>query len=227
MTLYSKFYSELNNEQREALDSSGRCVVLAGPGSGKTHTLVLKTAYLLGEEVQPPQRLACITYHNDAVDEIETRLGKFGPYGSSRLFVGTVHSFCLAQIIRPFIGIYLHDSWYNNLHIAEDKVQQELYATALAKLDNPYPSLHLNEIHKYRLSAPLDYSVHGEDIDAVCRAYESELRLNNFIDFNDIAIAACRLVERYPLVAKMLSSRFPWIVVDEYQNLGYPFHHML
>ena len=50
-----------NPGQQAAFDSAGNCVVLAGPGSGKTKTLVLKLARIMAEDVRAPRGAACIT----------------------------------------------------------------------------------------------------------------------------------------------------------------------
>ena len=80
----------------------GNTVVLAGPGSGKTATQVVKVANLVTEVVPPPQGVACITFNNDAVAEFRMRLAEHGIYGNRQLFLGTVHSFCLNCVIRPY-----------------------------------------------------------------------------------------------------------------------------
>ena len=54
-----------NPGQQAAYDSQGHCVVLAGPGSGKTKTLVLKLARILAEDVRAPRGAACITYSQE------------------------------------------------------------------------------------------------------------------------------------------------------------------
>jgi hypothetical protein len=53
-----------NKGQWAAYESQGNCVILAGPGSGKTKTLTIKMARLLSEDVRPPRGIACITYNN-------------------------------------------------------------------------------------------------------------------------------------------------------------------
>src|SRR5437879_12298010 len=95
----------LNPEQRAAVDHNGNTVVLAGPGSGKTDTIVLKVACLLHREVRPPRGVACLTYGNDAVHEFTMRLRGLGVTTGRRLFLGTVHSFCLNRVLRPFAAI--------------------------------------------------------------------------------------------------------------------------
>lgn len=54
-----------NDQQWAAYESTGHCIVLAGPGSGKTKTLVLKLARVLAEDVRAPRGVACITYSQE------------------------------------------------------------------------------------------------------------------------------------------------------------------
>src|SRR5271163_4482352 len=80
-------YDRLNPEQKEAVRSSGNTVVLAGPGSGKTETLVIKIAHLLSSEIRAPRGLACLTYNNDTVKEFRNRLAGFGIHPGRRVFL--------------------------------------------------------------------------------------------------------------------------------------------
>ncbi|WP_042069192.1 UvrD-helicase domain-containing protein, partial [Acinetobacter tandoii] len=93
---------EKNKEQFEAVQSKSHCVVLAGPGSGKTKTLTTAIARTLHEEVIAPRAIACITYNNECAIELENRLTRLGVMTQDRNFIGTVHSFALTQIIIPY-----------------------------------------------------------------------------------------------------------------------------
>src|ERR1035441_3919501 len=91
-----------NKEQWEAYESKGNCVVLAGPGSGKTRVITIKIARFLDEHVRRPQRLGCITSSNACVSELFARLRKLGVADDERLLISTVHSFCLTELVLPF-----------------------------------------------------------------------------------------------------------------------------
>jgi ATP-dependent DNA helicase Rep len=91
-----------NNEQWRVYESKGNCVVLAGPGAGKTKTITIKIARLLSEDVRQPRRLACITYSNACVGELRARLQKLGINDDERLLLSTVHSFCLTELVLPY-----------------------------------------------------------------------------------------------------------------------------
>lgn len=84
-----------NKEQYNAAIETGHCVVIAGPGSGKTKTLTTAMARTLMDDVIDPRGVACITYNNECATELEDRLSKFGVISSDRSFIGTVHSFAL------------------------------------------------------------------------------------------------------------------------------------
>lgn len=88
--------------QRQAYNAPGNCVVLAGPGSGKTKTLTIKMARILIEDVRPPRGLACLAYSSESARELVRRLDRLGVHESENVFVGTVHSFCLKQVVLPY-----------------------------------------------------------------------------------------------------------------------------
>src|SRR5260370_23463422 len=125
-------FERLNDEQKEAVRSDGNTVVLAGPGSGKTETLVIKIAHLLSNDIQAPRGLACITYNNDSVKEFRTRLAGFGIYPGRRIFLGTVHSFCLNCILRPF-GRLASERFQTGIQVAAEKRAGSLLEKALGQ----------------------------------------------------------------------------------------------
>jgi DNA helicase-2/ATP-dependent DNA helicase PcrA len=93
---------EGNPGHRAAYDSTGHCVVLAGPGSGKTKTLVLKLARILAQDVEMPRGAACITYSQECARELARRPEDLGLREAGNLFIGTVHGFCLRHLVMPY-----------------------------------------------------------------------------------------------------------------------------
>ena len=94
---YLKACEEFQNNpgQLQAYDSKGNCVLLAGPGSGKTKTLTIKLARMLSEDVHPPRGVACITYNLECAAELRRRLDGLGVQENEYTYIGTIHSFCL------------------------------------------------------------------------------------------------------------------------------------
>src|SRR5262245_57580231 len=131
VALYQAGAEELrrNREQWKAYESKGHCVVLAGPGSGKTKVLTLKLARLIAEDVTPPRGVACLTYNNECVKELTRRLARLGIRNSRNVFVGTVHSFCLKAVLLPYAklgGLALPDP----LRIAMSSDSERLFSQA-------------------------------------------------------------------------------------------------
>jgi len=91
-----------NDGQWAAYNSMGHCVMLAGPGSGKTKTLTIKMARMLAEDVKPPRGIACITYNNQCARELKRRLKALGVDDGHRTSIGTLHGFCLKHIVLPY-----------------------------------------------------------------------------------------------------------------------------
>ena len=95
---------ELNSEQAAAVEEPASALLIACPGSGKTRTLTYKIAYELSRSTNK-RFVVAITYTHRAADEIQERIEDLG-VDTSSLWIGTIHSFCLEWIIKPY-GIYL------------------------------------------------------------------------------------------------------------------------
>ncbi len=129
-----------NPGQWAAYDSHGHCVVLAGPGSGKTKTLTVKLARLLAEDVQEPRGVACITYNNECARELESRLAALGIEPGGRVFIGTVHSFSLTQIVLPYAkvaGLGLPDEFSVATQSERARALERAYRSVIGGPDNP------------------------------------------------------------------------------------------
>lgn len=220
-----------NDEQWQAYESTGNCVVLAGPGAGKTKTITIKLARLLEEEVRAPQRLACITYSNACVSEIRSRLKKLGVAEDGRLHLATVHSFCLTQLVMPYAqlaGLKVPDP----LVVASPAQSKQLFEKAhLETLGSPAPKWFRMESDRLRRTV-LDHNSkewkNWKGLEPpVVKAYERILLDKGLIDFDGIVLTALRLIEDFEWVRQSIRAKFPIIVVDEYQDLGLPLHRMM
>ncbi len=91
----------LNAAQQEAVAACQRTVaVVAGPGTGKTKTLVSRIAYLVEKQGVKPDEITAVTFTNQAAAEmrnrLQTRLG--GKRAVARMTIGTFHAICLALL---------------------------------------------------------------------------------------------------------------------------------
>ena len=234
-TLYLKAAEDFreNPGQLDAYESTGHCVVLAGPGSGKTKTLTLKLARMLAEDVREPRGVACITYNNECARELETRLASLGVQPSSRVFVGTVHSFSLTQIVLPYAkpaGLNLPDDFKVASVRQHQAAMERAYDQSIGGSDNPHERWRLR-MDRYRRSildrTSDEWRTSDPTLAKLVETYETELRRNHLIDFDDMPLLALQALIGHEWVRKAILAKFPVLAVDEYQDLGHALHKMV
>ncbi len=220
-----------NPEQWKAYESKGHCVVLAGPGSGKTKVLTVKMARMLAEDVAIPRGIACLTFNSECVRELERRLDQLGVHQAENVVVGTVHSFCLKNILVPFGHLAKLDLPFP-LRVANASERRDVFEGTIAKeisADEP-PDRWRTRFDRYRRThldrESADWK-EDEQLAHLIEKYESSLHSKGFVDFDDMVILGLRLVEEHPWVRSALRARFPILVVDEYQDLGLPLHRIV
>lgn len=228
MDVLSEQFRRLNRQQNRAVKRRQNTVVLAGPGSGKTATLVVKAAYLLAEIIDAPRGLACITYNNEAAAEFRRRLESLGIKSSSRIFLGTVHSFCLNAIIRPLAPLV--NSTAADLQVVGEAKASELLSKAAGQVGpeaHPYDLRETITRLRSRIMCGEDYSGFGDvDLEILDRYYRL-LKSEKLLDFEGIVEQALDLVRKHKWARDLLAARFPWVLVDEYQDLGGPLHRIV
>jgi len=212
-----------NAKQWEAFSTSGHCVVLAPPGSGKTKLLATRVAYDLVTRIEMPAGAACITLTNPAAEQLQRRIDALEPSRRSTLFVGTVHSFALARIILPFARVAGRED------VADLKIASRREALGILKqaTERYYPDPRDQyqvrstvERNRRRFASREAWSLSGSRVYAVYQDFETELRSRGLMDFDDIVLFAVELVENHSFVRTVLTARYPRIYVDEYQDLA-------
>ena len=233
-TAYLKASDELreNPGQWAAYESTGHCVVLAGPGSGKTKTLTIKLARMLAEDVRDPRGIACITYSNECARELRRRLQALGVEERDRhIFIGTIHSFSLKHIVAPFAlaaGLEIASP----IKIATTSEQRKLFDAALTNVmgESAQASQFRLPIDAYRRThLNRSAAIWNEDTNfaGVITDYEARLRRDGLIDFDDMMLLGLNLVESHEWVRRSIAAKFPVLAVDEYQDLGMPLHRIV
>lgn len=221
-----------NKRQWAAYESEANCIVLAGPGSGKTKVLTTKLARMLSEDVSAPRGIVCVTYSSECARELTRRLARLGVRNHRNVFVGTVHSFCLKAIVLPYAhlaGIPIP----NPLIVATNAVKDRAFSDALAQVisadENPAYWRTRCEAYRRTFLDRQSAAWRGKDGDAsrVVERYEQILHDGGAIDFDDMMLLGLRLVEGFPWVRKAIRSRYPIVVIDEYQDLGVPLHRLV
>ncbi len=233
-SLYLRAAQDLraNAGQWEAYNSKGHCVVLAGPGSGKTKTLTVKLARMLAEDVKEPRGIACVTYNTECARELEQRLAALGVESCRRVFVGTVHSFSLTQIVLPYAKV-AKLGLPEGFTVASDYQQKAALETAFRRSiggpDNPQDwKLPMNRHRRSILNRESKaWKERDPDLSRLVEEYEKELRTQGVIDFEDMPLLAMRALRDNEWLRKAILAKYPILAVDEYQDLGLPLHRMV
>lgn len=223
---------KLDEDQREAVHFDGNVVVTAGPGSGKTLTLVCRAAFLLSEKVSPFRSVACITYTRDAAGEMVERMTHLGPDLGKRIVARTFHSFCLSEILFPYSKLIGVDPPKRDGVVPTDSADSsECLSEAFDELGINYlvPQYWVSTLTKIRRAIWLDESLNAYDpreVEAV-RLFEQKMRSRGLIDFEAMTSRALEIMERSKQARDLFQAKFPYLLIDEYQDLGGVLHSLV
>ena len=191
------FLDKLNPQQKQVCIDEGNILLKACPGSGKTRTLTYKIAFLVEKYIDSKKLNIAITYTNRAADEIRKRLEKVET-PEDKVWVGTIHQFCLEFIIRPYT--MYHKRLRKGYHIIDEYVTKQYVEEIIEELgiDIGY-------------SKPFEYP-------EILEKYQKKLLDEKEIDFNDILSISFDLISDKKFIAENISGIIRTILVDEYQD---------
>jgi len=223
----SDLLSSLNPSQQEAVKHfEGPALVVAGAGSGKTRTVVHRIAYLLRERRVYPAEILAVTFTNKAAGEMKERLEKMVGRSAKDLWVATFHAACV-RILRTF-GQYV--GLKAGFVIYDDADQSALLKEILKELEveaRPGPFRAMIDQIKNRGDGLVEFMRGAHDFIGgvpkdlaaeVYRKYQSGLRMQGAVDFNDLLLLTIELFEQQPEVLNKVRQRARFIHVDEYQD---------
>lgn len=207
-----------NPEQLAAITSRAETIlVAAGPGTGKTFTLVARIEHLLAAENARPEEMVAITFTNRAAREMHARLERDLGEAAQPIFVGTFHGYCLALLRKENPDLMV---------IGED--DRDFY------LRKAFPALPRAEHHtlKKQLAAHVDQLNRGTlptgaALPDLLQRYLASLTPNQAIDL-DLVIPWCvERLSRDPAFAGQVSGRVAHLFVDEFQDLNHPQYQLV
>lgn len=209
-------FESLSEKQREIVfDKSGKFVVRACPGSGKTYCVSARLARLILEWRNDYVGIAAVSFTNVAWQEIEKKYCdefKLGDRISFPHFLGTIDSFINKYIFLPYghlvlkcknrptlvgephgiwTGKYFSDSLFDNISY---KIEGTLYA--------------IND-----RAMPNNWSTNNKII-----ASKKNINKSGFATQSDANYFAMKILEEFPQIAKAIALRFPYLIVDEAQD---------
>ncbi len=203
--------SELNQSQRQAVSHPAKyLLIVAGPGTGKTHTLTHRIVRAVRSSPQKTLALA-ITFTNKAAEELEDRLAQHIPACGNNILVGTFHRFCLR-----YLKGHVKDT---NLPTAL-RIASLFECEALAK--GLWPNLTKRQIKEKLQAMSAHKVVHfAQPLPADVAAYNGMLRRHALLDYDDV------LVEAWKVLSCGVPTPFTHVFVDEYQDINYLQHALL
>ena len=237
----------LNDAQnRAARHRSGPLLLRAGPGTGKTQTLIGRLLELRDSAVEPSSILV-LTFSNKAAGEMTDRTISAWPEAAGELTIGTFHSFGL-DILRRFheraslpaeprlldtaeaVALVENEFVRLNLqHFKELRDPTDVLRDLLAAISRAKDEV--VDQQGYRMLAQSTYDsaqteeerIHGEKCLEIAQVYEAYERLKaerGAVDFGDLVSRTVRLIETDEEVRWRLCSRYSHVLVDEYQDVN-------
>lgn len=191
------YLEQLNTQQKEVCTEERNVLLKACPGSGKTRTLTYKLAYLVNKYNSSRKLNVAITYTNRAAEEIKERLEKLD-IPEDKVWVGTIHQFCLEFIIRHYT--MYHSRLKKGYHIIDEFVSKQ----------------YVDEIEK-ELNMDIGYN-NPFDYPQVVEKYQERLSAEKEIDFNGILEISNDLLRCNKFIAENIAGVIRAILIDEYQD---------
>lgn len=241
--LIEKHYPFLNEAQREAVArTEGPLLIIAGPGSGKTLVLVVRTLNILLQGKAEPKQIVLCTFTEKAAFELRYRTAQaartLGYTGDlSQLRVGTIHSICNNHLTR-----FRHHTSLGSGYEVLDDLTQPLFLfenfdtivpppesgkylgkwasrwTAIQGLTEFFNKITEELVDPEALAASNDPFL--QHLGSAYRRYEEALRSRNRLDFAHQQKAFFELLND-PDIAEQVQASVCYVLVDEYQDTNY------
>lgn len=231
-----------NTAQLQAIHTvDGPLLIIAGPGSGKTFTLVDRVVYLATEKGRQPENLMVVTFTEKAASELITRVSDrmlaIGVrFNLNEMYIGTFHSICLRWLEehREFTRLKRNFTMM-------DQFDQQYFVYQHLREYEAIPSIHLligkpensawnktKQLVKWLNTASEEF-LDADELkkakdESVCvlglalETYQRQLDEANALDFSTIQYETLKLLRNQPQARDKLRSRISHIMVDEYQD---------
>ena len=215
-----KLLEGLNEGQKKAVKHiNGPALTIATAGAGKTRVIIARAQYMIASGIDPSQILLT-TFTNKAANEMKERIVSIVGDRGKRITVGTFHSIC-NRILRK----YGHHLNYERTFTILDEEETDKIMKKIAKRYNFELAIVKTYIGDCKLHCKLTNQAYKEaetDVEkqlAQCYSeYQSELKRNQCMDFDDLLLQTVVLLENYPEVKKTINNKWKYISADENQD---------
>ena len=221
----------LNTAQRTAVTAGdGAQLVIAGPGSGKTRTLIFRVAHLVGKGV-PPESILLLTFTRRAAQEMLRRASGLLDERCSRVAGGTFHAFA-NQVLRRYAQLLGYGS---NFTILDRSDAGDLVGVLRSELGfdqrgRRFPrkesllDLYSRRINTGRTLEQLvaeSYPQFLDDLGDIAQLearYGERKKEQNVMDYDDLLLNLRALLQQHDAARRTLSATYRHVLVDEYQD---------
>lgn len=235
-------YENANKKQVEAITTTdGPLLIIAGPGTGKTFTLVKRIAYLIVVKKVNPKNILAVTFTEKAAKELITRItNELNRYDMeidvNDMYIGTFHQICL-KILKEYREWTVLSKNYDMLDDFSNKYFIYRNINKFKMLDDLYDDKSKIPISNWKRSERILNIVSKiiEEIDEperllldkdekiatvgeIVSEYKDLLKKENALDFSNILSYCYELICKYKEVRDKLKERIKYIIVDEYQD---------
>ncbi len=203
----------LDPDQRVAAETVDRPVlILAGPGTGKTRTLTHRLAYLVSERQVAPGRCLAVTFTRRAAGEMQERLEQLVPDAARRITVTTFHGLGHSIVREQATELGLP----GDFRVADPHECAELVSDLF---DTPIEQAprRMEELRQRRHLSKEENS--RDQPDDRVSVYRKALRDRGLVDFDDLLLLPLELFDQRLDLAQQYQARYPWISIDEYQDI--------
>ena len=210
-----------NEKQILAIEHfTGPCLVIAGPGSGKTKCLVERVCNLIESHQISPEKILVLTFTKDAANEMKNRFVKQSSFHGKTPFFGTFHSF--------FFQILKEEYHFSNQNILNTKTAVSLLKEALSSCHIPLNTVDCFGVLK-EISACLNKNISADDFESrmlqsdfskVFFSYQSLKDKHNLIDFDDMQSKVYDLLSNHEDVLDKWQNRYLFVLLDEVQDIN-------
>lgn len=235
-------FGNANKQQKLAITTTdGPVLITAGPGTGKTYTLVQRAIYLIQEKGLKPEQIMIATFTEKAAKELVTRItnelaNKNIIVNINEMYIGTFHSICLRMIkenleYTRFKKNYRTLDAFDQQYIIFQNINKFKAIENYDLLFSTYSWKMANEISVFvnnLLEELVDYELLKRDSDVsirvlgeVLQTYIEILEENNLVDFASIQLEAYRLLRENPTILQEFHDKVEYIMIDEYQDTNY------
>jgi superfamily I DNA/RNA helicase/CRISPR/Cas system-associated exonuclease Cas4 (RecB family) len=240
----------LDESQRAAAHSAHTpLLVAAGPGTGKTRTLVGRILHLLEDGVAP-DKIVALTFSNKAGEEMRERVARLAPEAAPKMWIGTFHAFGLeilrrywqqaalpprVRVLDPVDALFILErhlpqlglDYYQNLYEPTTHLAAILAAISRAKDELVSPDKYADiagaMLARARSEADAEQTRKAERAAEVARVYhlyQNYLEREGLLDFGDLIFRTARLLREQGTVRAEIQAQYAHVLVDEYQDVN-------